>query len=96
MPIYMVDRNLPGMTRKQLAAAQKAAIETCEQFTAQGKPTRYLRSVFVPGEAHCMCLFEAPTAAVAREVNEAARLPFTRIVEAWDLTPSSGGEEAQR
>ncbi len=28
MPVYMVDRNLPGITLDQLAAAQKAAIET--------------------------------------------------------------------
>ena len=27
MPVYMVDRNLPGITMEQLAAAQKAVIE---------------------------------------------------------------------
>jgi uncharacterized protein DUF4242 len=87
MGTYMVDRNLPGVTLDQLAAAQKAAIETSNQFTAQGKPVRYIRSTFVPGEAHCMCLFEAPNAALVREVNETAKIPFTRIVEAADLTP---------
>jgi hypothetical protein len=87
MGTYMVDRNLPGVTLDQLAAAQKAAIETSNQFSAQGKPVRYIRSTFVPGESHCMCLFEAPNAAVVREVNEAAKIPFTRIVEAADLTP---------
>lgn len=87
MTVYMVDRNLPGVTLDQLAAAQKAAIETSKQFTAQGKPVRYIRSTFVPGEAHCMCLFEAPNASFVREVNEEAKIPFTRIVEAADLTP---------
>src|SRR5579864_652674 len=84
---YMVDRTLPGVTMEQLAAAQKAAIETSKKFTAEGKPVRYIRSTFVPGEAHCMCLFEAPNAALVREVNETAKIPFTRIVEAADLTP---------
>ena len=89
MAVYMVERELPGVTMDQLAAAQKAAIETGQQFTAEGKNVRYIRTTFVPGEAHCMCLFEADNADLVREVNEAARIPFTRIVEALDLTPSA-------
>ena len=41
MPVYMVERELPGIEMEQLAAAQKAAIETSNQFTADGKPVRY-------------------------------------------------------
>jgi len=89
MPVYMVDRELPGITMDQLAAAQRAAIETSREFTANGKPVRYIRSTFVPGEAHCMCLFEAPTPDFVREVNEVAQIPFTRVTEALDLTPLS-------
>ena len=88
MSVFMVDRDLPGIEMEQLAAAQKAAIETSEKFTAEGKPVRYIRTTFVPGEAHCMCLFEAGSADHVREVNETAQIPFTRIVEALDLTPS--------
>lgn len=87
MPVYMVERDLAGITMEQLAAAQKAAIETGKQFTAKGKPVRYIRSTFVPGEARCMCLFEAPSPQLVKEVNEAAKIPFSRIVEAFDLTP---------
>jgi hypothetical protein len=89
MAVYMVERDLPGVTMDQLAAAQKAAIETGQQFTAEGKNVRYIRTTFVPNEAHCMCLFEADNADLVREVNETAQIPFTRIVEAMDLTPSS-------
>jgi len=84
----MVERDLPGVTMDQLAAAQKAAIDTGKQFTDEGKNVRYIRTTFVPGEAHCMCLFEADNADLVREVNEAAQIPFTRIVEALDLTPA--------
>ncbi|HEY3027978.1 MAG TPA: DUF4242 domain-containing protein [Pyrinomonadaceae bacterium] len=87
MPVYMVERSLPGIEMDQLAAAQKAAIETSNQFTANGKGVRYIRTTFVPNEAHCMCLFEADNADLVRAVNEAAQIPFTRIVEALDLTP---------
>ncbi|HKN34753.1 MAG TPA: DUF4242 domain-containing protein [Terriglobales bacterium] len=87
MPVYMVDRDLPGIKMEQLAAAQKAAIELSQKMTAQGKKVRYIRSAFVPGEAHCMCFFEASNPEVVKELNETAKIPFKRIVEAMDLTP---------
>lgn len=87
MGIYMVDRHLPGITKQQLGAAQRAAIDTSQKFTAQGKKVRYIRSMFVPAEARCMCLFEAESPQVVKEVNEAAKIPFSRIVDAEDLTP---------
>lgn len=88
MTVYLVDRDLPGITMDQLAAAQKAAIETSQRFTAEGKQVRYIRSTFVPGDAHCMCLFEAADPKLVKDVNEVAQIPFTRISEALDLTPA--------
>ena len=34
-----------------------------------------------------MCLFEAPNPQNVKELNEVAQIPFSRIVEAMDLTP---------
>jgi muconolactone delta-isomerase len=87
MAVYMVERDLPGIQVEQLAQAQKRAIKAGKELTAQGKRVRYIRSTFVPGENKCMCLFEAPNAENVREANERAEIPFTRIVEALDLTP---------
>lgn len=87
MPVFMADRELPGITMDQLGSAQRAAIETSQRFTDEGKPVRYLRSMYVPGDDHVMCLFEASKAEHVREVNETAGIPFTRIVEAHDLSP---------
>ena len=89
MAVYMVERELPGVSMDQLAAAQKAAIETGRQFTEEGKNVRYIRTTFVPGEARCMCLFEADNAELVKEVNETAQIPYNRVVEAMDLTPST-------
>jgi hypothetical protein len=87
MPVFMVDRDLPGVTMDALAQAQRLAIDTAESKRRQGKEVRYIRSTFVPGEAHCMCLFEAPTAEDVAELNDEAGLPYTRVTEALDLTP---------
>ena len=87
MGVYLVDRDLPGITRDGLGAIQRAEIRASQQLTAAGQRVRYLRSMFIPGEARCMCLFEAEDEAAVVAVNEVAWLPFTRIVEALDLTP---------
>jgi hypothetical protein len=87
MAVYMVERSLKGITMDQLGAAQKSAIETGKNMTASGKKVRYIRSTFVPEEARCMCLFEATGPELVKELNETAKIPFTRIVEALDLTP---------
>ncbi len=87
MTVYMVERDLPGITMDQLAAAQRAAIVTSQKFTGEGKSVRYIRSTYLPNESRCMCLFEAQDEATVKEVNEAASIPFSRITEALDLTP---------
>ncbi len=87
MTVYMVERDLPGITTDQLAAAQKAAIEKGQEMTAEGKEVRYIRSIFVPGESKCMCMFEAANPEIVKQLNEEAQIPFTEIKEALDLTP---------
>lgn len=87
MAVYMVNRELPGITMDQLAAAQKAAIETSQQFTSEGRHVRYIRSTYLPGSSNVRCLFEADDSDLVKQVNETANIPFTEIVEAYDLTP---------
>lgn len=87
MPVFMVDRDLPGVSLDALGQAQRKAIETAQAFQREGRDVRYIRSTFVPGEAHCMCLFEAPTARDVSELNDKAQIPYTRVTEALDLTP---------
>lgn len=87
MAVYMVERTLPGITPEQLGTAQRAAIEASERSSAAGKPVQYIRSTFLPDEGRCFCLFDATTRQMVKDVNEAAHLPFDRIVEALDLAP---------
>lgn len=52
-----------------------------------GTPMRYIRSTFVPDDGRCLCLFEAESAENAKRLNEEAKIPFTRVTSALDLTP---------
>ncbi len=87
MSVWMVERDLRGISAEALAAAQAGAIAEAEKSTARGRPVRYLRSLFTPGDGRCCCLFEAAEAAAVRAVNDAAKLPYGRVVEALDLPP---------
>jgi hypothetical protein len=87
MTVYMVERDLMGIAMGDLAAAQKAAIDTANAYTAKGTPIRYIRSTFAPADGRCMCLFEAGSAEDVKRLNDEAKLPYSRVVEALDLTP---------
>jgi Protein of unknown function (DUF4242) len=86
MPTYMVERILPGATMETVEAIQEAARRASETFQVEGRPVRYVHSIFTPGETRCRCLFEAPTAQLVQELNDAAQIPYSRIVIAIDLT----------
>ncbi len=87
MTIYMVERDLKGIAMSDLAAAQRLAIKTSNEYAAKGTPMRYIRSTFAPEDGRCMCLFEASNVADVKRLNEEAKLPYSRVVEALDLTP---------
>jgi hypothetical protein len=88
MTTYAVQRNLQGITMEQLAAAQQAAIDACNEASEHGTPVTYIRSNFYPADQHCTCLFEAPTPEAVEQVNRAALLPFDKVEEVLDLPPA--------
>jgi hypothetical protein len=89
MAVFLVERDIPGLTLEELAECQKKAIQMGREMTAEGDVVRYIRSTFVPGDHRCMCLFEASSAENVRRANERGNIPFTRIVAAEDLIPTA-------
>lgn len=87
MTVYMVERNLKGISMTDLAGAQQAAIRTAQDMTAQGNRISYIRSTFAPGDGRCMCLFDGASKEQVQKLNDTAGLPYHNVVEALDLTP---------
>ncbi len=85
MAVYLVERDTFQISADQLNAMLGAAVEMSHRFAIAGRPVHYLRSIYVPSESRCLSLFEAASAVLVRDVNEAAQIPFTRIVEAIEL-----------
>jgi hypothetical protein len=53
-----------------------------EELTLEGKPVRYLHSIYVPEEEICFFLYEAVSVDDVREAAHRAALPFERVSEA--------------
>ena len=92
MTVYMVERDLKGISMEDLGGAQQAAIKTAQAMTAQGTRISYIRSTFAPEDGRCMCLFDAASDADVKRLNDTAGLPYSRVVTALDLTPDAGGQ----
>ena len=92
MPVYAVERLLHGAAVETVESVARASEETARAFSAHGRPVRYLRTTFIPGESRCQSLFEAPNADLVQELNDAAQLPYSRIVLALEYP----GEAAAR
>ena len=93
MPIYLVERYLPGITVRRLQQVRRAARETSDRLTAQGRGINYRGSIFLPGESRCLCLFEAASLELVAEANVSAELPYSRIVNAMGFQPDAPGWE---
>ena len=87
MSVYMVERDLKGISMENLGGAQKAAISMAQKMSAAGTDIRYIRSTFAPEDGRCMCLFDAATDGDVKRLNDDAGLPYSRVVPALDLTP---------
>jgi hypothetical protein len=81
---FLVFRDLPGVTRDQYSAAQRAVADTVARAAGSDR-IRYRGGFFLPGKARAICVFEAGSAAGVAAVNQQAGVPFTEVVAAIDL-----------
>ena len=81
MPTYLVDHDLPGLTRAQFSAAHRATVEATCRAAAGGTAVRYLLGFFVPSDGRAACLFEAPDAYSVHALNVDSEVPFSRLSE---------------
>lgn len=87
MTSFLVFRDLPGVTRDQYTAAQKAAADAAHRATAAGRQVTYLGGFFLPGTGRAICVFDAESAADVAAVNRQAGVPVAEVIEAIELRP---------
>ncbi len=89
MAIYVVERELPGITPDALQSAGLRAKTCCAEMSAEGTEVRWIRSYFLPETSRTHCYFEARSASAVEEANRRARIPFVRVSSAAEMTPDS-------
>lgn len=87
MPLFVVERKLPGITPDALRSAGLRAKTCCAEISEEGTPVRWIRSFFLAEPSGTHCYFEAPDAQVVEEANTRANIPFERVVEVIEMTP---------
>jgi hypothetical protein len=59
----------------------------------EGIPVRFVRSIFVPEDEACFCLYEAASVDAIRETARRAGLSIEAVVETVDASKVDSGDE---
>jgi hypothetical protein len=86
MPRFLGEGYPVGVGRTALIAAARRARVVAAEMRAEGSQVRFVKSTFLPAEDALICLFDASSADVVRELGQRAGLPIERVVEAVGLS----------
>jgi hypothetical protein len=87
--MFVVLRDLPGVTRDQYSAAQEAVADAAQRTSPAGRDVTYLGGYFLPGSGRAVCVFDAESASAVADVNQRAGVSYTEVLEAVDLRRGS-------
>lgn len=76
---YLVEHYCPGLTVDGLKQWAARVREATGELEREGRPVRCLRSTIVPADESLLCILEAASEALVREVYARAGLPFERL-----------------
>jgi hypothetical protein len=88
MPRYIIERNVPALSREELDAAARRSISVID-----GMPgVRWIRSYISAAEGKIYCEYDAPNPEAIREHARRAGLPVDRISEvSLEISPAMFG-----
>jgi hypothetical protein len=90
VPTYLVERYWPGVTSELLLEALNRGRRVMKQMSGEGTPVRDISCIFIPDEEVVFSVYEGPSAAAIRNLNDRAGIPVSRIVEAIAVTGDQG------
>ena len=77
--VYLVEHYAPGLTVDGLGCWAVRVRETAVAMGSEGRAVRYLRSTIVPADEALLCVFEAGSEELVREVYARSGVPFERL-----------------
>jgi Protein of unknown function (DUF4242) len=91
MPTYLVERYWPGVTSERLLEALERGRLVMEQMSREGTRVRDISCTLIPAEEVVFSVYEGPSVAAVRRLNERAGMPVSRIVEVIAVTGDQDG-----
>jgi Nickel responsive protein SCO4226-like len=82
MPEFVAEQYFSRGDSAGAHRAGKAARRAAEQLTREGTPVALVRSMFIPQDETCMCIFEADSIQAVHTAAERAGLAFEHIAQA--------------
>ena len=83
MPMYLVERYWPGVTREVLLEALSRERRVMGEMNVEGGHVHDISCTLIPVEEVVFSVYEGPSVAAVRLLNERAVIPVSRIVEAF-------------
>ena len=93
--LYLVEHDLHGLSSLQRATVHRALDEAVRREIQQGRQIRYVQRIYALAEHRCLCLFEATSADVVRNVNDIAQFPLARVIAVDSSMPCERGQMAE-
>lgn len=81
MTQYLVELYVSRTNAAAVTAGATRLNRAAAELSAEGKPVRLVRSIFVPEDETCFYLFEAGSIDVVREVAQRAGLEVEHVAE---------------
>jgi Nickel responsive protein SCO4226-like len=91
VPTYLVERYWPGVTSELLLQALTRGRQVMEVMSSEGMGLRHVTSILIPSEEVVFSVYDGPSAAAVRQLNQRARIPASRIVDAIEVTGGQAG-----
>jgi hypothetical protein len=82
MAEFLVELYVSRVDAGAVARGAEQSRRAAAELTREGRPVRYLRSLFVPEDETCFYLYEASCVDAVREAARRAAVPFDRVTEA--------------
>lgn len=79
MPEFLVELYVARGDGAAVERSARGARQAAEALSREGRPVRYVRSLFVPEDETCFLLYEATTADDVEEAARRASIPVDHV-----------------
>ena len=93
--VFVAERDVAGVTAARIGDVHRALGAAARRVTTPDHPVSYLRTIYIPGENRCICMFQAYDAATVALVNDTAQVPLGLIAESIEFRIEAAAAAAQ-